>query len=89
MADDYDKSPISLISVDQDSVGTARWALVTAELSRFAMGRASNGHSDGTPVASAHVGRKVLANIELQPGPDAATHSGQRKSLFVRWVASF
>jgi len=62
---------------------------VTAELSRFAMGRASNGHFDGTPVGAADARRKVLANIELQPGPDAETHSGQQKSLFVRWVASF
>ena len=89
MAEHYDENPIPPVSERGDPVPTSDWGSVKTELSRFAMWRDSNPEPEDPPAEAARTGRKVLASIELQPGPDAQTHSGRRESLFVRWVASF
>jgi len=89
MADQYDKNPISSVLSMGARDRISEPASVTVELSRFVMAKASGSSPEGGSVVPAHPGRKVLANIELQPNPDAQALSGQRQSLFVRWVASF
>lgn len=89
MADDYDKNPISPVPTEGVRIRSSERTSVTVELSRFAMWGKDGPELDGVPDRPTRGGRQILANIELQPNPDAQAHSDRSDALFARWVASF